>query len=83
MLRAHATSPELALLPLTRRQLLTVLGVISYATEDLFAAGVIALMVGISTLLTVNGSQYLIDCGEEWGPSYRRCGESTPGYRGA
>lgn len=31
--------------------LLTVLGVISYATEDLFAAGVIALMVGISTLL--------------------------------
>ena len=31
--------------------LLTLLGVISYATEDLFAAGVIALMVGISTLL--------------------------------
>ena len=31
--------------------LLTVLGVVSYATEDLFAAGVIALMVGISTLL--------------------------------
>ena len=31
--------------------LLTILGVISYATEDLFAAGVIALMVGISTLL--------------------------------
>ncbi len=31
--------------------LLTVLGAISYATEDLFAAGVIALMVGISTLL--------------------------------
>ncbi|MDU7155490.1 MAG: magnesium-translocating P-type ATPase, partial [Enterobacter sp.] len=31
--------------------LLTVLGLISYATEDLFAAGVIALMVGISTLL--------------------------------
>ena len=31
--------------------LLTVLGIISYATEDLFAAGVIALMVGISTLL--------------------------------
>ena len=39
--------------------------------------------VGISTLLTVNGSQYLIDCGEEWGPSCRRSGESTPGYRGA
>ena len=38
---------------------------------------------GRLTLLTVNGSQYLIDCGEEWGPSYRRCGESTPGYRGA
>ncbi len=31
--------------------LLTVLGIISYATEDLFAAGVIALMVGISTML--------------------------------
>ncbi|HKS35114.1 MAG TPA: magnesium-translocating P-type ATPase [Enterobacteriaceae bacterium] len=31
--------------------LLTVLGVVSYATEDLFAAGVIGLMVGISTLL--------------------------------
>ncbi|HCM1975530.1 TPA: magnesium-translocating P-type ATPase [Salmonella enterica subsp. houtenae serovar 47:z36:-] len=31
--------------------LLTVLGGISYATEDLFAAGVIALMVCISTLL--------------------------------
>lgn len=31
--------------------MLTVLGVVSYATEDLFAAGVIALMVGISTLL--------------------------------
>ncbi|MBB1199044.1 magnesium-translocating P-type ATPase [Enterobacteriaceae bacterium 89] len=31
--------------------LLTVLGVISYSTEDLFAAGVIALMVVISTLL--------------------------------
>jgi len=31
--------------------LLTVLGVISYATEDLFAAAVIGLMVGISTLL--------------------------------
>lgn len=35
--------------------------------------------VGISTLLTVNGSQYLIDCGEGWGPSYRRSGESPPG----
>ncbi len=33
------------------RILLTILGGISYATEDLFAAGVIALMVGISTLL--------------------------------
>ncbi len=31
--------------------LLTVLGVISYSTEDLFAAGVIGLMVVISTLL--------------------------------
>jgi Mg2+-importing ATPase len=31
--------------------LLTLLGVISYATEDLFAAGVIALMVVIATLL--------------------------------
>ncbi|MCU6669411.1 magnesium-translocating P-type ATPase [Enterobacteriaceae bacterium H4N4] len=31
--------------------LLTVLGIISYATEDLFAAAVIGLMVGISTLL--------------------------------
>lgn len=31
--------------------LLTVLGIVSYATEDLFAAGVIGLMVGISTLL--------------------------------
>ncbi|MDU1679110.1 MAG: magnesium-translocating P-type ATPase [Klebsiella pneumoniae] len=31
--------------------LLTVLGIVSYSTEDLFAAGVIALMVGISTLL--------------------------------
>lgn len=31
--------------------LLTLLGAISYATEDLFAAGVIALMVAISTLL--------------------------------
>ncbi|EPK7283511.1 magnesium-translocating P-type ATPase [Citrobacter farmeri] len=31
--------------------LLTLLGAISYATEDLFAAGVIALMVVISTLL--------------------------------
>ena len=31
--------------------LLTLLGAISYATEDLFAAGVIGLMVGISTLL--------------------------------
>lgn len=31
--------------------LLTVLGVVSYATEDLFAAGVIGLMVAISTLL--------------------------------
>ncbi|WP_263630149.1 cation-transporting P-type ATPase, partial [Escherichia coli] len=31
--------------------LLTILGAISYATEDLFAAGVIALMVAISTLL--------------------------------
>jgi Mg2+-importing ATPase len=31
--------------------LLTILGVISYSTEDLFAAGVIALMVVISTLL--------------------------------
>ncbi|MGS9169699.1 hypothetical protein ACQWF0_25870, partial [Salmonella enterica subsp. enterica serovar Infantis] len=29
----------------------TILGGISYATEDLFAAGVIALMVGLSTLL--------------------------------
>ena len=29
--------------------LLTILGAISYATEDLFAAGVIALMVAIST----------------------------------
>ncbi|MBZ4275280.1 hypothetical protein LAN30_22030, partial [Mycobacterium tuberculosis] len=26
-------------------------GIVSYSTEDLFAAGVIALMVGISTLL--------------------------------
>ncbi len=31
--------------------LLTLLGIISYSTEDLFAAGVIALMVAISTLL--------------------------------
>ena len=31
--------------------LLTVLGIVSYSTEDLFAAAVIALMVGISTLL--------------------------------
>ncbi|MBS0853496.1 magnesium-translocating P-type ATPase [Enterobacter sp. JGM127] len=31
--------------------LLTLLGIISYATEDLFAAGVIALMVAIATLL--------------------------------
>lgn len=31
--------------------LLTVLGVVSYATEDLFAAGIIGLMVVISTLL--------------------------------
>ena len=31
--------------------LLTLLGIISYATEDLFAAGVIVLMVAISTLL--------------------------------
>lgn len=31
--------------------LLTVLAAVSYATEDLFAAGVIVLMVGISTLL--------------------------------
>lgn len=31
--------------------LLTVLGIVSYSTEDMFAAGVIALMVGISTLL--------------------------------
>ncbi len=31
--------------------LLTALGIVSYATEDLFAAGVIALMVGIATLL--------------------------------
>ncbi|WP_433690317.1 magnesium-translocating P-type ATPase [Kosakonia cowanii] len=31
--------------------LLTVLGIISYASEDLFGAGVIALMVAISTLL--------------------------------
>ncbi len=31
--------------------LLTVLGIVSYSTEDLFAAGVIALMVAISTLL--------------------------------
>ncbi|MCS2160173.1 magnesium-translocating P-type ATPase [Scandinavium sp. H11S7] len=31
--------------------LLTILGAISYSTEDVFAAGVIALMVGISTLL--------------------------------
>ena len=31
--------------------LLTALGIVSYATEDLFAAGVIALTVGIATLL--------------------------------
>lgn len=31
--------------------LLTVTGIVSYSTEDLFAAAVIALMVGISTLL--------------------------------
>ncbi|XPE43426.1 hypothetical protein ACNKHV_26665 [Shigella flexneri] len=31
--------------------LLTILGAISYATEDSLAAGVIALMVAISTLL--------------------------------
>lgn len=31
--------------------LLTALGIVSYATEDLFAAGVITLMVGIATLL--------------------------------
>ncbi|WP_367402086.1 hypothetical protein [Kocuria marina] len=27
----------------------------------------------------MHGSQYLIDCGEGWGPSYRRSGESPPG----
>lgn len=35
---------------------------------------------GISTLITVNGAQYLVDCGEGWGPRYRQSGESTPGF---
>jgi ribonuclease BN (tRNA processing enzyme) len=35
---------------------------------------------GISTLITVNGDQYLIDCGEGWGPRFRQSGASTPGF---
>lgn len=35
---------------------------------------------GISTLIEVNGAQYLIDCGEGWGPSFRRSGLSVPGF---
>ncbi|GGG61492.1 hypothetical protein GCM10011374_25660 [Kocuria dechangensis] len=35
---------------------------------------------GISTLITVNGAQYLIDCGEGWGPMFRKSGTSTPGF---
>lgn len=35
---------------------------------------------GISTLIEVNGAQYLIDCGEGWGPSFRRSGMSVPGF---
>jgi ribonuclease BN (tRNA processing enzyme) len=35
---------------------------------------------GISTLITVNGAQYLIDCGEGWGPRFRESGASTPGF---
>lgn len=35
---------------------------------------------GISTLITVGDAQYLIDCGEGWGRSFRRSGESVPGF---
>ncbi|WP_245940546.1 MULTISPECIES: MBL fold metallo-hydrolase [Brevibacterium] len=35
---------------------------------------------GISTLITVGGSQYLIDCGEGWGPRFRESGVSAPGF---
>lgn len=35
---------------------------------------------GISTLVEVNGAQYLVDCGEGWGPSFRRSGMSVPGF---
>ncbi|GAB3295806.1 MBL fold metallo-hydrolase [Epidermidibacterium keratini] len=35
---------------------------------------------GISTLLTVNGAQYLIDCGEGWTRSFRRSGQGVAGF---
>ena len=35
---------------------------------------------GISTLIEVGGAQYLIDCGEGWGPSFRRSELSVPGF---
>lgn len=35
---------------------------------------------GISTLITVNGAQYLIDFGEGWGPMFRKSGQSVPGF---
>lgn len=35
---------------------------------------------GISTLITVGDAQYLVDCGEGWGPSFRRSGVSVAGF---
>ncbi|WFN94535.1 MBL fold metallo-hydrolase [Gordonia sihwensis] len=36
---------------------------------------------GISTAITVNDSVYLIDCGEGWGPRYRKAGLGPAGFQ--
>lgn len=36
---------------------------------------------GISTAITVNGSIYIIDCGEGWGPRFRQSGLGPSGFQ--
>ena len=36
---------------------------------------------GISTAITVNGSVYIIDCGEGWGPQFRKSGLGPAGFQ--
>ncbi|MFD1210882.1 MBL fold metallo-hydrolase [Arthrobacter sp. GCM10027362] len=36
---------------------------------------------GISTAVTVNGQVYLVDCGEGWGPQFRKSGLGPAGFQ--